>query len=204
MAVAGSKDPRTARTRGRLREALLAACEEQPLEQVAVADVVRRAGVGRATFYLHYDDLHTLAVDACAGLVRDAVDALHAWETPPGPERPPGALVDLLDAVRARAAVHRSLLRPGGGGPLGELLHEELMRRSLAERRQRRPGGGDADEAVASAVAALFTGVLADWVHGRVAGTPPELAARVWRMLVALQASHGRVPPHEASHRQNG
>ncbi|MEN8653132.1 TetR/AcrR family transcriptional regulator [Streptomyces sp. 21So2-11] len=190
--MAGSKDPRTARTRGRLREALLAACEEQTLEQVAVSDVVRRAGVGRATFYLHYDDLHTLAVDACAGLVRDAVDALHAWETPPGPEHPPGALVDLLDAVRARVAVHRSLLRPGGGGPLGELLHEELRLRSLAERRQRRPGGGDGDEAVASAVAGLFTGVLADWVHGRVTGTPPELAGRVWRMLVALHATHGR------------
>ncbi|HET6857765.1 MAG TPA: TetR/AcrR family transcriptional regulator, partial [Streptomyces sp.] len=139
----------------------------------------------------HSDDLNSLAVDACAGLVRDAVDALHAWETPPGPERPPEALVDLLDAVRARAAVHRSLLRPGGGGPLGELLHVELMRRSLAERRQRLPGG-DADEAVASAVAGLFTGVLADWVHGRVAGTPPELAGRVWRMLVALHATHGR------------
>lgn len=37
------------------------------------------------------DDLRTLAVDACAGLVRDAVEALHAWETLPGPDRPPGA-----------------------------------------------------------------------------------------------------------------
>lgn len=86
----GSGDPRTARTRGKLREALLAACEEQPLDQVSVSDVVRRAGVGRATFYLHYDDLRALAVDACAEIVRQAVDALHAWdEVPPGPDAPP-------------------------------------------------------------------------------------------------------------------
>ncbi|WP_258312384.1 TetR/AcrR family transcriptional regulator, partial [Streptomyces sp. ZEA17I] len=76
----GSADPRTARTRARLRAALLAACEHRPLDRVSVAQVVRGAGVGRATFYLHYDDLNALAVDACADVVTEAVDALHAWE----------------------------------------------------------------------------------------------------------------------------
>lgn len=81
-------------------------------------------------------------------------------------------------------------MRRGSGGPLGELLHDELMSHSLAERRRRRPGGGDADEAVAGAVAGLVTGVLADWVHGRVTRTPAEVSPRVWRMLIALHASH--------------
>jgi AcrR family transcriptional regulator len=181
-----SKDPRGIRTRARLREALLDACEEQPLEQVSASEVVRRAGVGRATFYLHYDDLHALALDACATPAREAVEALHAWETlPPEPDTPPAALVELLESVRGRAGVYRSLLRPGGGGPLGELLHTELMERSLHERRLRR-NAGEADELIACAVAAAFTGLLADWVHGRVPGTPAALAGHIWRLLVAL------------------
>ncbi|WP_329036006.1 TetR/AcrR family transcriptional regulator [Streptomyces sp. NBC_00178] len=190
----GSKDPRTARTRARLRAALLEACEEQPPDRVAVAEVVRRAGVGRATFYLHYDDLHALALDACAEAVREAVDALHAWDrTPPGPGDPPRELVALLRGIRGRAALHRSLLGPGGG-PLGELLHRELRRRSLDELRRRRPAGSGHD-LTASAVAGLFTGVLADWVHGRIDAGPEQLAGQVWRTLLAVHASatsHGQ------------
>ncbi|MCM2414972.1 TetR family transcriptional regulator [Streptomyces sp. RKAG290] len=196
--TAGSGDPRTARTRGRLRAALLAACEEQPLDRVSVSEVVRRAGVGRATFYLHYADLRALAVDACAEVVRLAVEALHAWgDAPARPDAPPAELAGLLGAVRDRAEVYRSLLGPGGGGPLGELLHEELRSRSLAELRRRRPAGTGA-EVTAAAVAGLFCGVLADWVHARIDATPAQLAARVWRMLIAVHAaaaSHGQGTP---------
>ncbi|MFF4244981.1 TetR/AcrR family transcriptional regulator [Streptomyces sp. NPDC001822] len=190
----GSKDPRTARTRARLRAALLEACEQQPPDRVTVAEVVRRAGAGRATFYLHYDDLHALALDACAETVREAVEALHAWDrTPPGPESPPRELVTLLGEVRGRSAVYRSLLGPGGG-PLGELLHQELRRRSHDELCRRRPAGTGHD-LTASAVAGLFTGVLTDWVHDRIDAGPEQLAGQVWRALLAVHAaaaSHGR------------
>lgn len=80
-----AEDPRTARTKGRLRTSLLAECADRPLAEVSVSAVVRRAGVGRATFYLHYEDLTALAVDACADVVHAAVDALHAWQTGPSP-----------------------------------------------------------------------------------------------------------------------
>jgi len=178
-------DPRVLRTRSRLRSALVAACEQRPLDAVSVSEIARAAGVGRATFYLHYDDLDALAVDACAEVVRDAVDALHAWDSPPDPTRPPAALVALLAAVERHAALYRGLLRPRGGGPLGELLHRELADRSVAER-ARRGVAGQAEDLVATAVAATFTGVLAGWLHGRIAGTPQQLAAQVWRLLGAI------------------
>ncbi len=184
----GSADPRTARTRARLRAALLAACEHRPLDRVSVAQVVRGAGVGRATFYLHYDDLHALAVDACADVVTEAVDALHAWEgAPPAPEAPPAPLAALLTSVHARAPVYRGLLREGGGGPLGERLHRELRQRSLDELNARRPADPGHD-LTASAVAGIFTGVLADWVHGEVTAAPEQLAGRIWQLLLAVHA----------------
>ncbi|MEV0989193.1 TetR family transcriptional regulator, partial [Streptomyces sp. NPDC049949] len=120
------EDPRTARTKARLRESLLAECADRPLGEVSVSAVVRRAGVGRATFYLHYEDLPALAVDACADVVRAAVDALHAWQTEPGtraPALPPAALAGFLADAAAHGALYRTLLLPGGGGPLGERLH---------------------------------------------------------------------------------
>ncbi|MFF5565657.1 TetR/AcrR family transcriptional regulator [Streptomyces sp. NPDC012623] len=179
-------DPRTARTRERLRRALLDECARRPLEEVGVAALARRAGVGRATFYLHYPDLQALAVDACADIVRNAVDALHAWRGVPDPRVPPPALPEFFAGIAPHTALYRTLTTPGGGGPLGELLHRELRERSRAERAL---AGAPEPELIASAVAATFAGVLADWLHGLIEDTPHSLATRVWRLLVRLHGT---------------
>ena len=181
--MSGAQDPRAARTRERLRAALFEACAEQPLSDVSVADVVHRAHIGRATFYLHYQGLEELAVDACADVVTEAVDALHAWRGIPDPEFPPAALEEFLNDLERHRTVYTALLTPGGGGPLGLVLHRDLRERSRAEREL---AGAPEAELVAAAVAGTFTGVLADWMHGLVPGSATELAARVWRLLIAL------------------
>ncbi|MEU6981783.1 MULTISPECIES: TetR/AcrR family transcriptional regulator [unclassified Streptomyces] len=177
------EDPRSERTRARLREALLEECANGPLDKVGVAALVRRAGVGRATFYVHYADLEALAVDACAEIVREAVDALHAWRGLPDPASPPPALVDFFERLPRHRALYSTLLRPGGGGPLGQVLHRDLRARSQAERAL---AGAPEPELVASAVASAFAGVLADWLHGMIEATPAEITGRVWRLLISL------------------
>ncbi|KQV14990.1 MULTISPECIES: TetR/AcrR family transcriptional regulator [unclassified Kitasatospora] len=179
----GAVDPRAERTRARLRAALLAECAERPLAELGVAALTRRAGVGRATFYVHYPDLQALAVDACAEVVRDGVTALHAWRGVPDPAAPPPALAEFLTVLGGHGPLYRALLTPEGGGPLGELMHRELREYS---RRERELAGAPHAGLVATAVAATFTGLLADWLHGGIAGTPEELAARSWRLLIAL------------------
>lgn len=177
------EDPRTERTRNSLRQALLEECADRPLEKVAVSALVRRAGVGRATFYLHYADLEALAVDTCAEIVREAVDALHAWRGVPDPAHPPSALLDFFERLPRHAGLYRELLRPGGGGPLGHALHRDLRERSRAERAL---AGAPEPDLVASAVASAFAGVLADWLHGLIEAGPAEVAGRVWRLLISL------------------
>ncbi|RKT08308.1 TetR family transcriptional regulator [Streptomyces sp. 3211.6] len=177
------EDPRTERTRARLRQALLEECGSRPLEKVGVSAVARRAGVGRATFYLHYADLEALAVDTCAEIVREAVDALHAWRGVPDPASPPPALVEFFDGLPRHAGLYRELLRPGGGGPLGHALHRDLRARSRAERAL---AGAPEPDLIASAVASAFAGVLADWLHGLIEASPAEISGRVWRLLISL------------------
>ncbi|MFI8288917.1 TetR/AcrR family transcriptional regulator [Streptomyces sp. NPDC085614] len=178
-----TEDPRTARTRAKLRAALLEECATRPLDEVGVAALVRRAGVGRATFYLHYPDLQALAVDACADVVREAVDALHAWRGTPDPAVPPPALPAFFTGLAPHAPLYRGLLRPGGGGPLGDLLHRELRAYS---RRERELAGAPEPDLVASAVSAAFAGLLADWLHGLIDASPDRIAGRTWRLLIAL------------------
>ena len=179
-------DPRAERTRGKLCRALLQECSEQPLEEVSVAALVRRAGVGRATFYVHYASLEELAVDACADVVREAVEALHSWTGRPDPVHAPPALAEFFASLAPHTGLYRELLAPGGGGPLGRVLHRDLRAYSLRERE--RAGAADAP-LVASAVAATFAGVLADWLHGLLDGDAGQIADEVWQLLVALHAS---------------
>ncbi|WP_055713822.1 TetR/AcrR family transcriptional regulator [Streptomyces torulosus] len=181
-----AEDPRAARTRAKLREALLDECARRPLDEVSVAALVRRAGVGRATFYVHYADLEALAVDACADVVREAVEALHAWRGRPDPVRAPAALVEFFASLTPHTALYRTLLAPGGSGPLGRVLYQDLRAFSLREREL--AGAADAP-LVASAVAATFAGVLADWLHGRIEATSEEIAHQSWQLLVALHRS---------------
>ncbi|MFI1400289.1 TetR/AcrR family transcriptional regulator [Streptomyces sp. NPDC020681] len=179
-------DPRAERTRARLREALLQECAERPLEEVSVAAVVRTAGLGRATFYLHYTDLEALAVDACAEVVREAVDALHAWRGIPDPAVPPPALTAFFAELSRHAPLYRTLLREGGSGPLGDLLHQELRARSHKEREL---AGAPHPALIATAVAATFAGLLADWLHGTIDAGPEVMATQTWRLLVALHTA---------------
>jgi AcrR family transcriptional regulator len=56
----GNVDPRVAKTRETLGDALVALMLERPFEQITVKQVLSRAGVGRTTFYEHFrnkDDL---------------------------------------------------------------------------------------------------------------------------------------------------
>lgn len=184
MSAAG--DQRAERTRGRLRQALFDECADRPLAQVSVSALVRRAGVSRGSFYLHYSDLESLAVDACAEVVREAVEALHAWRGIPDPDRPPSALLDFFRAIDHSSSLYRTLLRPGGSGPLGELLHRELRERSRQERLLLHAPAADL---IASAVAGTFTGVLADWLHGLIDADADAVAVRVWQLLIALHRS---------------
>ncbi|NUP50023.1 MAG: TetR/AcrR family transcriptional regulator [Catenulispora sp.] len=180
------EDPRAARTRARLCAALFEACAEQQLSDVSVADVVRRAGVGRATFYLHYSDLGELAVAACADVVREGVDALHAWRGVPVPDAPPPPLEAFFRKLDQHRALYASLLDSSGGGPLGLVLHRDLSERSRTERAL---AGAPEPELVGAAVAGAFTGVLAEWVHGLIPGTAAEVARWVWRLLIALHTA---------------
>jgi AcrR family transcriptional regulator len=53
-------DRRILRTRDTLGDALVALMHEKNFDEITVQDVLDRAGVGRATFYVHYRDKHDL------------------------------------------------------------------------------------------------------------------------------------------------
>ncbi|HXN48632.1 MAG TPA: TetR/AcrR family transcriptional regulator [Bryobacteraceae bacterium] len=67
-------DRRIERTRNRLGNALIALIQEKPIDEVTVREVLRRAGVGRSTFYVHYRDKDDL-------FLSELEQGLEMWST---------------------------------------------------------------------------------------------------------------------------
>ena len=57
-------DPRIARSRAVLHEAMIALAGERSIDDITIADITARAGVNRSTFYQHFSDKGALLADA--------------------------------------------------------------------------------------------------------------------------------------------
>lgn len=75
-------DPRVERTRRAIWNALLTLSLEQGFHAVTVAQIARRAGINRSTFYAHFPDKQAVVREELARLLRD----LRARQEAPTPE----------------------------------------------------------------------------------------------------------------------
>jgi len=97
-------DPRIARTRQSLQEALFELARERGLDEISVADIAERAGVNRSSFYQHYSDKDTLLADAIDAIAEEAgTDFSGITELT---LEPPAALIVYLRHVDENAAVY--------------------------------------------------------------------------------------------------
>jgi AcrR family transcriptional regulator len=117
-------DPRIARTRQSLQEALFELARERELDDISVADIAERAGVNRSSFYQHYADKDTLLADAIDAAVETAEAGLPIpiVLTPD----PPDILVRYLRHVDENAAVYRRIFAARGSGVAVDRLRARI------------------------------------------------------------------------------
>jgi AcrR family transcriptional regulator len=63
-----------------MQQALLLLLEIKDIEYISVTDVVKRAGVSRSTFYLHYENLYELLEETIEALHKDFILAFQKKE----------------------------------------------------------------------------------------------------------------------------
>ncbi len=69
-----SKDPRALRTRKALQDALVALLALEPFDRIRPQQIAARAGVARASFYLHYPSKEALLADLARDVIRQFFD----------------------------------------------------------------------------------------------------------------------------------
>jgi AcrR family transcriptional regulator len=131
-----ASDPRVNRTRELLVEAFVELCSERGMRAVSVAEIARRAGVNRATFYRHFEgkpDLLERGIETLLGALFAEIDAI----APVGSadeDRVRTRITRFFEIARDRGKLFR-LLISGAAGPLLFEKTEAFVDSFLRERR---------------------------------------------------------------------
>jgi len=174
-------DPRTARTRDKLGDALIALMQQKPFDDITVQEVLDRAGIGRSTFYAHYrdkNDLFMSDVEDFFGMIAALLDRRQAAPDRVAPVRE--LFAHVRDARDVRAAFASS-------GKMQDVL--ELGRGILAKSiEERLVAAGVAMEppllkAQAHALAGSLFALLEWWID-RGSPVPPEEMDAMFHRLV--------------------
>lgn len=181
-------DRRVLETRNKLGDALIALMQEKGFEEITVQEVLDRAGVGRATFYVHYrdkNDLFLSDVEDFLELMSTALDRHNA-----SPERllP---VEEFLSHVREVRDFYAALVRSGKVNDVLALIRG-FFARSIEKRL---PTTGVAIDparrsAHAHALAGSFLSLLEWWIDKGMKADPREMDTlfhqMAWQGLTSL------------------
>ena len=127
-------------TRQAIFDAYCALLEQKPPEKISVIDVCRHAKISRATFYLHYEDIHAM-LDDFSNHFFSEVDFSRLFSLPLSDTRAlQDAIIPLLRLIEANETLYRCTILERGGSRLlfekmqariDELIHSGLREKQL-------------------------------------------------------------------------
>ncbi len=185
----GLPDRRVLRSRAALEAALRELVTERDLRQISVADLTKRAGVNRSTFYEHYVDVHDLAVAACTATYDELVATapIPHGQLAPGGSPLPNPLPALFTHVAEHAPLYRALLcDEGSARMINHLLHRVTLAARISRGLPPEPESSDTPhDPVSAFLAGAVLGTVIDWLRRDCPGTAEEIGAAIWPYALA-------------------
>jgi AcrR family transcriptional regulator len=185
-------DLRVQRTRNLIVEALLELTIQKGFAAVTVQDIVKRAGINRATFYRHYQDKFDL-LDRYARAVYQLPDNAPDRGSPAGEavtfEERVAGLARMLEHIRRNARFFRVMLGKNGDPVFAAKIRQFVqtrIRRSLPEALLSDENSADL---YLSYISSGAVGALSWWLEHETAYSPEQLAAILYRFILADSAS---------------
>lgn len=157
--------PHTSRTKQELAESLKALMQTVPLERISVSDIVERAGLGRNTFYYHFQDKYDLVnwiFESEAAVFMRQKLTTENWDA---------CLVNLEEYFRANRGFYCNALAYSGQNCLKDYIYDTVRALTIEQGTALPAAGrhGLTDEdfvTVGEVVACAFLGLLVHWAQG--------------------------------------
>ena len=189
-------DPRIARTRRSLQEALFELARERPLDDITVGDIAERAEVNRSSFYQHYADKETLLADALDAAADEANAALP--ELVDMTAAPPSAVAAYFTHIADHAELYRRVLGDHGSAVATARLRQRVER-IVSDEIQRSDSADFPDlplDVVAAGITGSVLGIIGAWLGRDPLPSPDTAAAWVWGVILGPTSSQR--PPAQA------
>jgi AcrR family transcriptional regulator len=180
-------DPRVVRTRQLLREALVACILDKGYDATNIQDITDRAGLRRATFYLHYRDKDELLL----AMMEEMLSALmaemearsaHSFTAETQPSE------DLLtfQHVQERADLYRAVLSGQGAARITRGVRDFLAARirETCSRKHPRLDMSMPIDVLANYLAAVKMNMVIWWLDSGMPYTPAQMAEMCSRLTL--------------------
>jgi AcrR family transcriptional regulator len=172
-------DRRAARTRALLLQALPALMAERGFERLTIQNIIDRAGVGRATFYAHFENKEELLAASVGGL-RAWLEAMRER----APAQPFAFMRPFFEHLESHRAIYRTTFERESEVSVERLIRammRELVRAELTAKRTPRQDDA-AIELATQFVVSTFWSVTVWWMGGGGALRPAEVDALFLRL----------------------
>ncbi|WP_052460853.1 TetR/AcrR family transcriptional regulator [Microbacterium gorillae] len=182
-------DPRVARSRARLQQALVSLARERALDTITVRDIADRAQLNRSTFYEHYADKETLLADALEQAA-DRVGRPLLSTVRDAPARTmPLELLAYLSHIRDNADLYRRVLGAHGSALVASRLRSHIgaITAQVVEVVSPEEFVELPTDVVGEALGGTALGVIAAWL--RRDPLPPVSVPAEWLRLVISATS---------------
>jgi AcrR family transcriptional regulator len=176
-------------TVNRIQQVLLATMLEKPYPTIVMSELIERSGLGRATFYRHFKDIHAIASSISDMIAADVNQALQASEAKLGEQATPlDIIVETLPAIYAHRDMLRVLWGPNGVGNVAVRLHQHYYP-WMKDHYLRRPHKhGIQEDYVIDYLTATMVSMIIMWMS-RPLPEHPELFGKILRDIAANPTS---------------
>lgn len=177
-------DPRIARTRSSLQEALLGLCRESEYASVSISDIADAAGINRSTFYQHYADKEELLADALDGFAEQAAAQIEASALNAPDADPREMIAKFLEHVRENAALYRMILGPAGSPMIVAKLRGRIIALAQSGLAQTpRDAKSIPVNVAAASIAGSFISIVREWLNMKPLPSAERATEWAWSAL---------------------
>ena len=179
MTVETPLDRRAARSRDLLLDALPGLMAERGFERLTAQNIIDRAGVGRATFYAHFENKEALLV-ASVGRLRIWLEAMRGRY----PAQPFGFMPPFFDHLASHRAIYRTTFERESEVSVERhirMMMRDLVRTELLANRTAKQDDA-AIELATQFVVSTFWSVIVWWMGGAGQQSPAEVNAIFLRL----------------------
>ena len=175
------KDKRVIKTKKSIRNAFISLIKEKNLNQITVAEISRKADLGRGTFYLHYKDLYDLYEHIEYELYNELEEMFDRSYPSCEPTNLKIILENITEYIEENKDIFLFLIQQDSNGKkFKSFFNKKVLENSLWKE------GSEANEIESTFIVSGVVGVLVEWLENGLSIQREKISNLLYKILLKL------------------